>query len=149
MTFKRGGSIPMQTRYARLSAVVIFGVLGDPAVGRQETIDMHLENAGFTMRMADTPERMAVLRRLPPHKFVGRKKGGTRYFIYADPDYCKCVFLGDAQALQDYRDIASAGLPVVDNLPPTGYEPVHDMIEDIDDDLGIGEDDFLEFTVRF
>jgi hypothetical protein len=138
----------MQTRYARFSALVIAGFLGGPAAG-QEAVDMRLEDAGFTMRTANTPEQLARLKLLPPRKFVARKKAGTRYFLYADPDYCKCVFLGGAQALQTYRNMSAPGLPLDGNLPPTGVSPVNEIIQDMDDDIGVGEDDILDFNIEF
>ncbi len=44
---------------------------------------------------------------LPPRAFVSRSKDGRRYYVYADPDLCKCAFVGDDLALKNYRDIVS------------------------------------------
>jgi hypothetical protein len=47
------------------------------------------------------------LRALPPHKFVARTVGGRRYYLYSDPELCKCVFLGNEAAMQSYKDLVS------------------------------------------
>ena len=62
---------------------------------------------GFVMRAADTPAQIERLRQLPPRTFVARSKNGRRYYLYADPDYCKCVFVGDETAMRNYRDMVS------------------------------------------
>jgi hypothetical protein len=64
---------------------------------------MKLEDMGFIMRPANTPEQMERLRLLPARKFVARAKGGSRYYLYADPDYCQCVFVGNEFAMKNYR----------------------------------------------
>jgi hypothetical protein len=59
------------------------------------------------MRPANTPAQIERLRLLPPRAFVSRSKDGRRYFVYADPDLCKCAFVGDELAMKNYRDIVS------------------------------------------
>jgi hypothetical protein len=72
---------------ATLMLVLIMG--GAPA--QQEAIDMHLEDVGFVMRAA-APQQFDRLRSLlPAHRFVGRTIDGRRYYIYSDPDLCKCI----------------------------------------------------------
>ena len=73
--------------------------------GGQEGRDMKLEDVGFIMRPANTPAQIERLRLLPPRKFVARSRAGWRYYLYADPDYCKCIFLGDELAMRNYRDL--------------------------------------------
>lgn len=145
----------MQARDARILAVVICGVTAEPALAQERT-DMRLANAGFVMRAANTPEKMARLRHLPPHKIVARTKaGGVRYFLYADPDYCKCLMVGDRRAMQAYQDMVSpppTGLPGLPALPdvsgPTaGATAQHALIEEMNTDLSsaIPDYDFLDF----
>jgi len=111
---------------------------GRPAAG-QEAIGMHLENAGFIMRPAITPEQQARMRKLPARKFIARAKAGVRYFIYADPDYCKCVFLGNQEAMRNFRDIQSTTLPQLDDVPAAGVSPTNEIIQDMDEDLPDGD----------
>jgi hypothetical protein len=90
----------MLVRRARIVAFLIFGLSGG-ADANQEGKDMKLEDMGFVMRAADTPAQIDRLRQLPPRTFVARTKGGRRYYLYADPDYCKCVFVGDELAMKE------------------------------------------------
>ncbi len=96
--------------------------------------DMKLEDAGFVMRPAKTAAELDHIKRLPPRRFVSRVKNGQRYYLYADAELCKCVFVGNQAALQAYRDMRS-GLPGVDNVPPSGVTPRADMIDDMNRDL--------------
>ena len=93
---------------------------------------------------ADTPQKLERLRRLPPLKFVARTRNGQRYFLYADPDVCKCLFVGNAAALKAYRDMRALPAPA-GNVAPRGVVPEAMMIDDInsDDDALFGGDDFF------
>ncbi len=141
----------MRASDARLMALLIFGLFGDPAAAGQEATDMKLEDAGFVVRVADTPAKLERLRTLPSRKFIRRVKTGQPYFMYADPDACKCVFVGDADAMKSYRGMRR--LPLLQlqlpnaALPPPGVEPEQSMIQDIDADSGslIPEGDILDF----
>jgi hypothetical protein len=91
------------------------------------------------MRRADTPEKMAQLRKLPPRKFATRMGKTGRYFLWADPDTCQCVFVGTERAYQAFRDMRRAGLPQPDNVPARdrGNAPMEMMLHDMDMDAGI------------
>lgn len=72
----------------------------------QERVTHHEDNlaaAGFIVRPANTPERQAMLKRLPPHHFVMRTKGDTVHYIYADPLVCGCLYVGTQQAYNQYK----------------------------------------------
>ena len=62
-----------------------------------------LSAAGFTVKPANTPERQAMLNRLPPHKFVRRVDGDTVHYVYADPLVCDCLYVGTEQAYNQYK----------------------------------------------
>jgi hypothetical protein len=119
---------------------------GDAAAG-QEGTDMKLENMGFTMRAANTPEQLDRLRLLPPRKFLARTKNGQRYYLYADPDYCQCVFLGNELAMKNYNQLVSPPplAPTVigsGDLPPTVTQQ---MIDEVDPGLAIEDGDILDY----
>ncbi|MDP9065821.1 MAG: hypothetical protein M3O06_08165, partial [Pseudomonadota bacterium] len=63
----------------------------------------NLAAAGFVVRPANTPERQAMLAKLPPHKFVQRATGDEVQFIYADPLVCNCLYVGTQQAFNQYK----------------------------------------------
>lgn len=135
-------------------AAALTGLASLPATAQQqERMDMKLADMGFVMRPADTPERMAKLQKLPPHVFLRRVKDGNTYYIYADPTNCKCIMIGNEQAMNSYRDLSNRG------TPPPGYEEFAKspggrgrggstegaMIQDMDSDGEIGMDtDFFQ-----
>jgi hypothetical protein len=69
-------------------------------VGQKEDL---LAAAGFQIRVADNPQRLAAMRRLPPNKFVTRIVNGQPVYLYADPLVCQCVYFGTQQNWAAYR----------------------------------------------
>jgi hypothetical protein len=69
-------------------------------VGRQAD---NLAAAGFLVRPANTPERQAMLNRLPPHQFVSEVNGDDVHYILADPLVCGCLYVGTQQAYNQYK----------------------------------------------
>jgi hypothetical protein len=61
-----------------------------------------LAAAGFTVRIADTAERQAMLNRLPPNRFVQRMHGNDVHYVYADPTVCGCLYIGTQQDFAQY-----------------------------------------------
>ena len=132
----------MHIQRLRLYALLILAVLaGAQPANAQLATDMKLEDAGFVMRRADTPEKMAQLRKLPPRKFATRMGKTGRYFLWADPETCQCVFVGSERAYQAFRDMRRAALPQPDNVPASGADPMGLMMHDMDMDAGINVPD--------
>src|SRR5450631_3359696 len=73
---------------------------------QQQKVIAHEDNlaaAGFIVRPANTPERQAMLNRLPPHQFVQRVNGDAVHYVYADPLVCGCLYVGTQQAFDQYK----------------------------------------------
>jgi hypothetical protein len=62
-----------------------------------------LAAAGFVLRPANTPARIAMLNRLPPHQFIQRINGDVVHYVYADPLVCGCLYVGTQQAYSLYK----------------------------------------------
>ena len=62
-----------------------------------------LAAAGFAARPANTPQRQAMLRRLPPDRFVQRARGNQFVYLFADLLVCNCLYIGDQTAYGRYR----------------------------------------------
>jgi hypothetical protein len=62
-----------------------------------------LAAAGFQVRVADTPQRLAAMKTLPPNKFVTQVVNGQPVYKYADPLVCRCVYFGTQQNWAAYR----------------------------------------------
>jgi hypothetical protein len=77
---------------------------------RVQSMEQMLAAAGFKAQSIDTAEKQAQLAALPPHKLLVRQvRAGDRQslgYVYADPDVCHCVFVGDAQAYQTFSQLA-------------------------------------------
>ena len=99
------------------------------------------------MRAADTPVQIERLRQLPPRTFVTRTKNGRRYYLYADPDYCKCVFVGDELAMKNYRDLVSPPPQAPMSIGPGKPSVASEMIQVMDPVLGgtIYDGDILDW----
>jgi len=52
-----------------------------------------LTKAGFQMRLADTPEKLAHLKTLPQRKIVRHQRNGNFRYVYADTTSCKCLYI--------------------------------------------------------
>jgi len=104
--------------YARVVAVVMLaGVVGvltgcaprrlTPAQ-RAEIMDSKLAASGFRPIPADTPEKVAHLEQLPPLSLKKTLKDGQVQYWFADPYLCKCMYVGDAQARRDLKNLVAA-----------------------------------------
>jgi hypothetical protein len=132
---------------ARVLAFLVFGLFGGAAGAGQEGQDMKLEDVGFVMRAANTPAEVERLKLLPPRKFLSRTANGRRYFIYADPDYCKCAFVGNELAMKNYRDMVSPP-PQAPMTMGSGSGPpsvATQMIDEVDPGFGIPFGDIFDY----
>jgi hypothetical protein len=94
--------VPGTTPYYRV-AVESFGFMQDRWT--TETTEQLLAAAGFDQRLADTPEKLANLQTLTPaRKFVPQERDGRLYYVYADPDLCKCLYVGTAAQYELARE---------------------------------------------
>lgn len=67
-----------------------------------------LSAAGFRAESADTPEKLAQLKGTPPYRLKAMQRDGQLVYVYADPDGCRCVYVGDEQAYAAYQGLAAA-----------------------------------------
>jgi len=99
-----------------LGAIVLGGLLSSCAMleaQQAKDTEQLLVEAGFKMKLADTPAKMAHLKTLTQHKIVPHQKDGVVYYIYADATNCQCFYWGQDQSyrsflqLQEQRNIAN------------------------------------------
>ena len=65
-----------------------------------------LSQAGFRQIPADTPQKLAHLKTLPERKLVARTSSkGKKYYVYADPDGCKCLYMGGPKEYSEYQHL--------------------------------------------
>ncbi len=104
------GSLALNQRGARrLGALCCLSIplltLGACATKQEQVTQKEdsLAAAGFMVQPASTPERQAMLNKLPPHHFVQRVHGDIVTYVYADPLVCDCLYIGSQQAYAQYR----------------------------------------------
>jgi hypothetical protein len=131
---------------ARIVTFLAFALLGGAAGAGQEGVDMRLEDVGFVMRPATTPAQERRLKLLPPRQFVARTANGRRYYIYADPDYCKCAFVGGELAMKNYHDLVSPPPLAPATVGPGGPPSVTtEMIQEVDPGFDVPFGDIFDF----
>ena len=97
-------------RLLRMAMVVILagfvysGCAGD-AEKKAFSAEKILVAAGFTYKVADTPEKLATLKKLPQQKLIQHTHKGHPVYIYVDVDGCKCLFGGDEAEYQRMREL--------------------------------------------
>src|SRR5262249_35051699 len=65
-----------------------------------------LTAAGFKKKLAD-PAHTKLLDATPPYRLVSRTKDGAGQYIYADPDNCRCVYLGGSKEYAEDRRLVT------------------------------------------
>src|SRR5258706_394604 len=101
-------SLPHSVFSVILASLVAGGCTIMQGESRQETESMLL-SSGFKMKLADTPEKLAVLESKPQRKVLPVSRHGKMFFGYTDAKGCKCPYLGDEAAYKHYETL------VVDN----------------------------------
>ncbi len=88
-----------------LFAMLVIMTLGCAAVKNSETqsTEEMLVAAGFKMVPAENEQQMAKLNSLTPNKIEYSIRYNKPLYWYADPENCKCVYTGDADAYQRYE----------------------------------------------
>ena len=91
-----------------LALIVALPLAGCAAIQRSETKDKEqlLAAAGFQAKPADTPEKLANLRTMPPRQLASQSKDGKFVYSYADPDYCQCLYVGGPTEYSAYQRLA-------------------------------------------
>ena len=90
-----------------LGATLALGACQSTQQSIQNKEDL-LAAAGFVAQPANSPDRLAAMKALPPHKFVQQTTGSTIVWVYADPTICNCVYFGNQTAWGNYRAMVFA-----------------------------------------
>jgi len=91
-------------------AGVVIALGGCATIRRHATLDTEqvLAAAGFVMKLGDTPEKLANLQALKPRTLVPQERGGHLYYVYADPEACRCLYVGTESQYQEYQRLVLA-----------------------------------------
>ena len=111
-----------------LLVIVIVLVIPTTGCDTQDT-ENTLAAAGFKIKLANNPEKLEHLETLPQRKLLSQEHEGNVYFVYADAKNCKCMYVGDEEAHQQYQklmiqqDLAAERLATEEGFdkPPYGW----------------------------
>ncbi|MGH2343485.1 hypothetical protein ACRC7T_18625 [Segnochrobactraceae bacterium EtOH-i3] len=95
----------MIVKPAILATLAFVGLAAAGCVSSVQSEENMLSAAGFNVRVADTPEKVASLKRLPPHQFVVQEKKGKTVYLFADPTICGCLYYGSPENYKQYRQM--------------------------------------------
>jgi hypothetical protein len=94
----------MKIALATVTAIASLGLVACQSTrGRVSDKEDLLSAAGFSIKLADSPEGQQGLRSLPANQFVPKSQGDQVTFLYADPVVCNCLYVGDQQAYNNYQ----------------------------------------------
>lgn len=98
----------MKLPFAMLIAGLVIALAGCAAIQKWEAgqTEQILAAAGFRMKLADTPEKLAHLQALAQRKLVPHERDGKNYYVYADAAGCKCMYVGTEDAYEHYQKLA-------------------------------------------
>ncbi len=83
---------------------LLVGMSGCSTLDTENSEEM-LASAGFEMKLADTPQKEANLKKLPPDQVVPQNgASGELRYLYADPRNNR-VFVGDRAAYEHYQQL--------------------------------------------
>ena len=106
MSFQLSKVLPTRVGRATTLAVFAFTLFGSGAPAYADGPNRKegdLAAAGFIVKTADTPVQQQMLNQLPKKKLLLRTTGGNVHYVYADPRGCNCIYVGDQDAYQSYK----------------------------------------------
>ena len=87
---------------------IVLSLTGCAALRAQDmrATERMLGAAGFQMKAADTPEKVAHLQALTPGKIIRYEQNGQASYVYVDRNVCRCLYAGTEQQYRAYRTLA-------------------------------------------
>jgi hypothetical protein len=116
---------PMRGRAIALPAIVLLlctsllVALETPSKPFLDKNSFYLSSAGFRVQVANDAAGRKAMNALPPHRFVVHRYGNNEVrYLYAEPTHCVCIFIGNQEAYQNYRDILAKPIQQPDDVAP-------------------------------
>ena len=90
------------TSFVMLIFVILMGCAGTGKMSPFQMDEM-LVRAGFQLHSADTAKELDFLKSLPQNELVHKTYNEKVSYFYVDGSSCKCMYVGDEQAYQRFR----------------------------------------------
>ena len=117
---------------AGLSLLLVPPLAAQKAVPSRPVLDKNaffLTSSGFKVQIANDPATRKLMTSLPSHQFVVHDVAGAQRYLYADPNVCVCIYVGDGDAYRAYRGMMTSHLQV-DNVAPDYGSEVNMLLRD-------------------
>ena len=92
---------------AVMIGIALAGCATAPSSSPAKSQDDLLTAAGFTPRVANTPQSLAYLQTLPPQEIVRHRYEGTDRYLVCTDQNSKACYVGDEAAYQRYQNLAN------------------------------------------
>ena len=88
--------------------VLALGLAGCASTANENAIkiERRLAAAGFQVKLADTPEKLAHLKQLGQRRLIPTSRDGKVMYFYADAQSCKCLYVGTEADYQEFQRYA-------------------------------------------
>ncbi len=90
------------TGFVMLIFAFLIGCAGTGKISSFQMDEMFVR-AGFKLHTADTPKKLDFLKSLPQNELVHKTYNEKMFYFYADGSSCQCLYVGDKQAYQRFR----------------------------------------------
>ena len=103
---------------AGLTMLLVPPLSAQRAVPSRPVLDKNaffLTSSGFKVQIASDPATKKLMTSLPSHQFIVHDFAGAQRYLYADPNVCVCVYVGNGDAYRSYRTMMTNHLQV-DNV---------------------------------
>jgi len=117
--------------FIMLNLVFLMGCAGTGKLSPFQMDEM-LVRAGFQLHAADTAKKLDFLKSLPQNELVHKTYNEKVSYFYVDGSSCKCMYVGDEQAYQRFRQ--SVKEEQMDEKVETTSHQAQDKMRDIDID---------------
>ena len=71
-----------------------------------QSTEQVLAAAGFRAKPADTQAKLENLNTMPPRKLVSHVEDGHFVYSYADPDNCRCLYVGGDKEYSEFQKLS-------------------------------------------
>ena len=115
---RSAGFFGSMTAIALLLGASLLAALEPPSKPFLDKNSFYLSSAGFRVQLANDEAGRRALHALPPHRFVIHRSGNGVRYLYAEPNHCVCIFIGNQEAYLNYRDILAKPIEQPDDVAP-------------------------------
>lgn len=90
-----------------LTVLGLFGI-GCAAATQRKVMETErlLAASGFQMRIQDSHHENENMKMLPQREIFPEQRDGQTYFVYADEEFCHCIYVGTAEAYQRFSQMS-------------------------------------------